>query len=322
MFSINPGTAEKLVLDRKTIPAKVFYNHFIALACFINSHSNRFRLNSIDYFNRVRRINQNNNNEIKKLLWNGWSTEYAMRIAQQLNNDDYYRYSLHWSFPQAYYSAYHGYQAFQAAIGTQQKTHEKSIKSFSKSVEHGHYPKAVSFYSCGPYNAFTYIGLDSFSGIPEGFKGLSEVASLEEAKNQIAMFLKTTREYIASGKMQDKKNSLLTKKGLKAKRIQKWHWNEIFLRMYSTTIFSLLYRLRLKANYHYIDTFLHADIDYKAFNKALTNIVDYLNFVHEAYIAKAIGVDDYEEMLFAFSNHFSNAGAKNRYEQLIKPLFA
>ena len=79
-----------------------------------------------------------------------------------------------------------------------------------------------------------------------------------------------------------------------------------------------MYRLRIKANYHDVETFIHADIDFKTFHESLGGIIDYLNFVHEAYIVKVIGNKDYEQILSKFPNHLNKTTAVKRYSEYIK----
>lgn len=38
-------------------------------------------------------------------------------------------------------------------------------------------------------------------------------------------------------------------------------------------------------------------------------IIDYLNFVHESYIVKVIGKEEYEKILFKFPNHLNKTTA-------------
>ena len=82
----------------------------------------------------------------------------------------------------------------------------------------------------------------------------------------------------------------------------------------------LLYRLRIKANYRDIDSFLNADINFQMFHESLTGIVSYLNFVHEAYIAKAIGIDRYTSIIENFPNHMFEENAHSRFENYISHL--
>lgn len=78
--------------------------------------------------------------------------------------------------------------------------------------------------------------------------------------------------------------------------------------------------MRIKANYRDIESFINADIDFKSFHTSLGELIYYLNFVHEAYIVKAIGIKEYEKILNGFPNHLNKDTAIKRFEENIKPL--
>jgi hypothetical protein len=83
---------------------------------------------------------------------------------------------------------------------------------------------------------------------------LSKINSLDEAHNQIASFLKTTRERNAESmreKYKIKKDErFLTKRGEFRKSFSKIHWNMVYKNIPETSLLNIMYRLRIKANYH------------------------------------------------------------------------
>ena len=323
MFTITPDTPERFLFDKKTIPAVVFFNHFSAVAFFITSNADRYDLKKVSYFNNLSLGDQALNiDKVRKLLWNSWSTEYALLIGRMLDNNDFFKVSLHWSFPQAYYSAYLAMVAFHETIGFTHANHNGAINSFNNSVKHGHYPSAMSFYSEGLHENFLYKGLPNFLGFHYSFNGLSKINSQEQAEQQIALFLKTTRIINAEEKKANTKQTLNTSKGVPGKRFLKKHWNYIYENLPCTSIFNLFYRLRIKSNYQDIESFLNADIDFKEFNKVLAESLSYLNFVHEAYIAKIIGLSAYGDILTSFSGCLSENQARKRFDDYINPLFS
>ena len=308
---------------KKAIPSQVFFNHFFSVSYHIYSSLNRHELKGVPYYNTLKLRNENFRiDSIRKLLWNSWSTEYAHSLASQVNNDDYYKFALHWNFPQAYYSIYLSMTAFHETQGIANEQHEKSIKIFGNSIKDGHYPMAISFYCKGFHEEFQYMGMDDFSVFPAKFSGLSKIHCLEEAQTQIASFLKSTRKKNAEIKREKlkgvKDKKFLNAKGEFRKTFQKSHWDSIYQTIPETTILNLLYRLRIKANYHDVESFINADIDFKTFHESLSNIISYLNFIHESYIHKVIGNEAYEKILDGFPNHLSEGTAKERYYSLIR----
>lgn len=308
---------------KKAIPSRVFFNHFFAVNFHIQSNTEKYILKKVPYFNSLKCQNINFNiDTCRKLLWNAWSTEYAYSLGTQINNLDYYKFALHWNFPQAYYSVYLIMTAFHETQGIANEQHEKSIKLFGNSAKGNHYPSALCFYANGLHEEFKYLGLNDFKTFPNNFTGLSRIDSLDEAQAQIALFLKSTRKKNAEhkrGKLEaanDKK--FLNKKGEFRKSFLKEHWDIIYQSIPETTILNMMYRLRIKANYHDIESFMNADIDFKLFHECLGNIIDYINFVHEAYIVKVIGKKEYEDILNKFPNHLNKETSVKRYNTLIK----
>lgn len=318
---------ENKIKERKAIPSKVFFNHFFAINYNIEANSERYNIKLLNYYNNLKIRNNNFNLDTsRKLLWNSWSTEYAFNLTSNAENDDYYRFALHWHFPQAYYSVYLAMTAFHETQGVANDQHEKSIKIFGNSVKDNHYPEAIAFYANGLFKAFNFHGLNTFTGFDNEFNSLSKIECLEDAQSQIACFLKTTRKQNAENKRKRSESNYAkdprfqTSKGELRKNLKKEHWNIIYQSIPETTLLNILYRLRIKANYHDIETFINADIDFMQFHKCLGNIVFYLNFVHEAYLHKCIGDENYRKILYDFSGHILDDRAKYRYEQLISKL--
>jgi hypothetical protein len=197
--------------------------------------------------------------------------------------------------------------------------HEKSIKLFGNSIKDGHYPKAISFYANGVHNEFKYSGLTLKKDFDKGFNGLKRIKTLEDCERQIGAFLKSTRIENAKNKRKrgekehSKREDFQNSKGDLVKSFGKKHWDIIYKTIPETTLLNILYRLRLKANYKDIETFMNADIDFKQFHTCLGDIISYLNFVHEAYLHKAIGDIEYKKIVDGFKGTYH----KERYEKLI-----
>jgi hypothetical protein len=310
--------------ERKAIPSKVFFNHFNGIDYLINNEEDRFRLRKIDFYNNIKIRNGNFELEkCKKLLWNAWSTEYAFLLTSQSDNVDFFRFAMHWHFPQVYYSIYLAMTAFHETQGVANENHEKSIKLFGTSLKDGHYPKALRYYTKGNYNELEYTGFDSFVDFPKDYNPLSKVQNKQDAELHLANFLKSTRIQNAENKRKraEKEHSknvfFQNRKGELVKKFAKKHWDKVYEAIPETTIFNIMYRLRIKANYHDIETFMNADIDFKLFHEYLGNIVHYMNFIHEAYIHKAIGDMAYKKILFDFNGHIIENRAKSRYQDVI-----
>ncbi len=307
---------------KKSIPATVFYNHFDAASTFIKNDTNNTNLKKIAYYNNLKLRNSDFDIvKCKKLLWNSWSTEIAFHLS--IAEPEFYKFALHWHFPQAYYSIYLSMTAFHETQGNANDNHEKSIKSFGNQVKNGHYPKAISYYATGGYNEFKFFGLSRMN--KKDFSSISKINSIADAETQIASFLNSTRIQNAEnkrkrGQIEFSKNPVFqNKKGQLIKRFTKKHWDLIYNKIPITTLLNLIYRLRIKANYHDIETFMNADLDFRKFHLKIGNIMNYMNFIHEAYFCKVVGIKKYEQIVKSFAENTTENRAQKRLE-LIKTI--
>jgi hypothetical protein len=306
---------------KKAIPSIVYFNHFKAIRFHLESDDNRFNLRQVPYYGGLTCRNADFLvNQCRQLFWNSWSTEHAFLFPKRLGSHDYFKYSLQWGFPQAYYSVYLSMIAFRE---TQEKTsdnHEKAIKVFGTSVRDGHYPEAICFYASGLYESFSYHNLSNFAGSFKDFNSVASINGIGDAHTQIANFLKSTRERNAWDKRErlEKANDkeFFSKSGHFLKAFRKKHWDKIYGKIPVTSVMNMLYRLRIKANYRDIEAFLNADIAFEAFHENLAFIVDYLNFLHEAYFVKAVGKTSYEYILNGFRPELIEETALRRYEMI------
>lgn len=310
---------------KKAIPSIVYFNHFKAIALHLDSCADRFGLKQLPFYNGLTVKNPDFQlNKCRQLLWNSWSTEHAFLFPKRLGNHEYYKYSLQWGFPQAYYSAYLNMIAFRESLEKTSENHEKAIKVFGTGVKDGHYPLAISFHASGLYKDFQYHNLPDFNGSLKDFNGVSAVVTDQDAQSQIACFLKSTRERNAMDKRErlEKANDkeFFSKSGQFLKTFRKMHWDRIYGKIPVTSVFNMLYRLRIKANYRDIETFLNADIAFSAFHENLAFIVDYLNAIHEAYFAKAVGIEKYRQILDGFPPELIEATARRRFIDVTSPL--
>lgn len=302
---------------RQSIPSKVFFNHFHAINFHLENDLKKFDLKIVPYFNKIKLKNTKFDvQKCESLLLNSWSTEYAFNIHSSADNNQYYKFALHWLFPQAYYSIYLAMTAFHETQGKANDQHEKSIKIFGNSVKDGHYPEALSFYATGNYKNTIIKNLEHEKS---NINALTNIRTEKDSQEQISNFLKSTREQNAKNKRKrGKKNfskdpRFQNKEGKLVKRFTRKHWDIIYKTIPETTVLNLLYRLRIKANYHDIQTFINADIDFEDFHSNLGSIIYYINFVHEAYIVKAIGEEIFTEILEKFNASYDETRPGKRF---------
>lgn len=324
--AVIPVSAEGLnKLDetwRKSIPAQVFLNYFLGINYHIQ-HTEGDGLKNLRFFQEHRaELNDEDIDAIGKMLLSCWSTEYALRTTAELGNDDYLRHALHWTFPQAYYTVFAGIKAFLYTLNIKTNNAEVVSRELGRLVVRYAYPQAVGYYAAGPYPDF------SIRRLPLGnYKPGLQIPEKElDAQAQIGQFLRTTRKLKAYAvRKQVQSNSQTALRSSKTgKVLNKWnssHWQQITWRLGYTTFFDLLSRLRISSSNKEIERFVEADIDFKLFHESLIEIVSYLNGLHESYVAKAIGLQKYQELVAGLPLHLQNGFVATRLGDKVEPLF-
>ncbi len=299
--------------------AVVLANYFEALALKISSESESKSLKDISKYQKIEMLDSYDELELKKLLFNAWSSEYTLKVPSEVDIAEVYKHSMHWVFPQ-----YLLLSAFHLLRNEKHDVHRKKINLFGNDVKHGHYPESISCYASGGHKAFKYINFSNEE--PPQEQVLSKINTKDQAEDKIKMFLKTTREKAAKKAKEEivakgKDEKFFTRKGKMAENFDKTKWNLIYDKMPQTTVLDFLYYLRIKSNYHDIEDILYASIDFKKFYQNIGVAVEYMNFVHEAFICKQIGIEKYSAIVAAFPEKLSNATSKKRLDSKIKPLY-
>ena len=255
---------------------------------------------------------------VQKHLLNSWNTEYTLRSSARVNSDSYLRHTLHWTFPQAYYSVQESLIAMLRLHGITTRQPEWVTAEGSKLIAKGAYPQIVSFYAVG------HPQKPRMRRLPYGRlnPGLQLATNEMEAQQQVGQFLRTTHRQRAQQvrrAVQSSEELALRspRTGEVLRRFDDRHWQQINWRIGYTTIFNLLTRLQISPGHREIERFVEADIDVALFHESLLGIVEYLNFVHEAYVAWVFGTDVYQEWLSALPDYLRDGFVAERFERWI-----
>lgn len=263
--------------------ARMTNTQFAALACRLSAARVLPELGPLLSARTIRKGALADPADISRWLVNGWSTERLLRTNAALLDGDALRHSLHWAFPQAYYSVFAVTQAYFRAVGYTEAAHASTIKKFGMEVQAGRYPPSLAFYADGSRRK-SFAGLcctklqQSLDFDPEDGTTID---------GQIAQFLGATRELDLDSKKTDYK--FKTKAGIRRKVLRAEEWEQVSQGLGPTSLLSLLYRKRIKANYRDIDTFLHPELNPATLYRNLLCIVGALNVTHEAMIGVALG---------------------------------
>ncbi|GAA4399966.1 hypothetical protein GCM10023187_12580 [Nibrella viscosa] len=314
---------------RKSIPAQVFLNHFFAMDFHIQNLDDLFDVVKFPIYQQFEpSVTDEQRKALEKLLLNSWSAEYALRITPVVNDEQYLQSSLHWTFPQAYYSALFSARAFLTVQGINVSNEDLIRKRIGNAVVRGFYPASVGYYALGPLNNYRLHRLPMAKRMDDGAKPDLALPSREVAAQlELAQFLKTTRDQrIKALKVIMQSNP---KTALRSQRtgeiLQKFsteQYKQLARQIGYTTYFDMLSRLRISSTNREIERFVDSEIDVKLFHQSLVNIVSHINAVHEIYIAKALGVAGYKQLIAKLPSYLQEGFVRERLHQLIEPMLS
>jgi hypothetical protein len=322
--AFSPAPPQMDEARRKSIPAQVFLNHFFAIDYHIQHRQDLFELAQFPLFDGFRPlIGADARQSLEKLLLNAWSAEYALRITPVVNDEQYLQSSLHWTFPQAYYSVLFSARAFLAVQGITVSNEEVIRKRIGNAVVRGYYPGSVGYYALGPYNNYRISRLPMANFKPELLLPSRE----NQAQANIGQFLKTTRDQRIKALRNTIQNN--PKTALRSERtgeiLQKFsvtQYRQLAKQIGYTTYFDMLSRLRISATNREIERFVDSDVDVKLFHQSLVNIVAHVNAIHECYVAKALGMDGYKALIAKLPTYLQEGFVRDRLLTVVKPMLA
>jgi hypothetical protein len=307
---------------RKSIPAQVFLNHFFGIQRHILHLAPNYPLSKVPRFaSFTPELTVEREAFAKKMLVQAWNTEYALRATAANGDEAYLKNALHWTFPQAYYCLLFGARAF-LAVQSGLTTSEYAVRlRLGRAVTENWYPYPVSFAALG------VPGHYSLRALPEGNRtpNLQLVDSPKESQAQVGQFLRTTRTMQAQAlrrrRQSDPEKALRNAStGKVLTKFGRQHWTAVVSPLGPTTFFDLFSRLKISASHREIERFVEAAIDFRLFHHCLLETVEYLNTIHEAYVAKALGKEYYGEFVEQLPGYLRKGFVQKRYEEVVRPL--
>ncbi|MEM6843922.1 MAG: hypothetical protein AAF632_16975 [Bacteroidota bacterium] len=317
-----PVPTDELEYERwqRSLPAQVFLNYFYALSTHIEQHDEAYNLSKIPHsLNQPPNLTDDDLEAVRRHLLNSWNTEYSVRHTATLGDTSYQKNTLHWTFPQAYYCVEESLRAMLRVLQKTDRTPSRILTEAGRLVKRKVYPKPISFYAFGQAHQPTVYGL------PDGRwtkPFLSLAQNTREAQSQLRQFLRTTHrqrsQLVRAWVQSNPKTALRSEQsGEILRRFNRQHWQQLAWRTGYTTVFHLLQRLVVSTSRREIERFVVADIDVALFHRSLLSVISYINFIHEAYVAQAVGIENYEQWLFELPAYLKNSFVSERYEERI-----
>lgn len=237
---------------------------------------------------------------LSKLLLNAWSAEYALRITPVVDENQYLQSSLHWTFPQAYYSALFSARALLMLVAGADTSNETLVtRKINTLVMQGYYPGCLSFYTVGAQGMYKHwgLGIVPYDNLPLLTELLTSTRDKEmhQLRNEIQNNPKTALRSESTGEV-------LQKFGPE-------QYKSLAKNAGRTTFFNLLRRLRISSNNRDLETFSG---NIKEFHEVLTKIVYAVNLAHERQICHAIGQDTYQSIVQALPLYLQESAVEER----------
>jgi hypothetical protein len=217
-----------------------------------------------------------------------------LNAPRVIGGPDLITFANHWAVVQAYYAVFEGFNALlQIGHANPPRTHTTLLRWAANQVGTSSSPFVApwTWRVAGPAGSYTY------DGFPAGFvpnTSASAIASVDStsAPHILAKALKTTRDRKIKERKLDWLKGKTTKAGSKRKILTKAELLRHSAAMEPTTLFDLLYRLRIRSNYDEADAFLSGALsswDAEAFHDALCDIVAGTLLTIEIYLAHRVG---------------------------------
>lgn len=229
--------------------------------------------------------------KVRGLLLNSWNSELLLNFPDLLQ-DDFLKFSNHWSPVQSYYSIYLAFRALIVAKninarGDHTTTLQVIVSNFIQGEKLLPLPWALLCNNKGFQNLPQNILPNQINPLKNPYHFHTNQKRLW---NLLYLFTKTTRERIIEEKCQEWKDKNPTKRG-RRKKLPAGQREKIAQGLRPVSIFDCFYRLRIRSNYKDVDIFILGSTtpETKHYFDALCNITDKTLFLIENYLWKYLG---------------------------------
>lgn len=236
-----------------------------------------------------------------QFLRNAWATEVLLNAPRQVGGADLITFANHWAVVQAYYAVFEALNAVVLTGGSANPptTHGTMLRwaAYHLGTAASPFPPP---WTCRVTGAPGY----AFGGFPSGWtrRQVSNIANVTvfDCFDRIAQALKTTRDHQIEAKRPSWISGLRTARGQPRRTLPRRVLEDRAAAMAPTTLFDLLYRLRIRSNYQEADAFLRGALgsaDAEAFHRALCDVVATTLLVVEIQLAHQVGAESLRDEL-------------------------
>ena len=228
-------------------------------------------------------------------LRNAWATEVLLNAPRQVGGADLITFANHWAVVQAYYAVFEALNAVVLVGGSTNppRNHAAMLRWAAHQLGTAASPFPAPW-TCRVTGPPGY----GFEGFPTGWTRtqVSNIANVTvlDCFDRIVQTLKTTRDHQIEERRPNWISGLRTTTGAPRRNLPRRVLDERAAAMAPTTLFDLLYRLRIRSNYQEADAFLRGALgsaDAEAFHRALCDVVAATLLVIEIHVAYRVGAD-------------------------------
>lgn len=265
--------------------------------------NHRPELSAIDHAQLFRRLHA------------GWGTEYALRATLEITDENYLRDATDWTLKQAYFAIFSTMNAFLYTFGLHSTNRALTTREVGRMVVKNAYPRPASFYAAGSHGDVTVhrLPLSAYKYLGPGL-GAVEAKAQAEVDGQLRMCRKL-KAHAVRAEVQANANTAIRKPD--GQLLTHWKaadWQQITWRLGYTTIFDLLAHLYDgDASAIFPTLAARSGPRVAAFHHDLLFIINWLNGVHEAYLAKSVGVLAYSDIVRQLPVHLRDSFVSERF---------
>lgn len=267
-----------------------YKNYLLALSYLIDLTFPNYSMlvNSLKNIQPRHNINEH---RVRSLLLNSWNSELLLNLPN-LFQEDFLKFSNHWSPVQSYYSIYLGCRALIVAKNINARgDHATTCRVVVSNLIQGEnlfpQPWGILMDGQGFKNLNNYTSPHSINPLenPHYFRN-----DPDKLWDSLCLFIRTTRYRIIEEKCQEWKDRHPTNKGAR-KRLPSGKKVKIAYSTQPTSLFDCFYRLRIRSNYKDVDIFILGSSapETRYYFNALCNITDKTLFVIESYLCRYLG---------------------------------
>jgi hypothetical protein len=247
--------------------------------------------------------------QFEKLLLNSWSAEYALRITPAVNDKQYLQSSLHWTFPQAYYSILFSARAFLAAKLWPDSNPDVVARRVGRLVAAGYYPQSLSYYTVGAGKRYKVNRLPPDQPLRVHLDYTRD-RMLKQEIHRVQCNPKTALRHPTTGAI----SKTLTIDQLRC----------IARNLGHTSFFDVMTRLRISSTDRDIERLYQEGeaFDVSLFHDYLLALVEHINSVHELYVLKAVGTEAYSDAVWKLPSYLRESFVNERFLKVLLPALA